>query len=69
MIFPGASDNGRRMEMLEIPNHNFYFAVQYHAEFTSRPGKPEEAFLSFVEASIKRKEGINSTSELGYGAD
>jgi CTP synthase len=69
MIFSGASDNGRRMEMLEIPNHNFYFAVQYHAEFTSRPGKPEEAFLSFVKASIKRKEGINSVSELGYGGD
>ncbi len=55
MIFSGASDGGRRMEILEIPNHNFYLAVQYHAEFTSRPGKPEEAFLSFVEAAIKNK--------------
>ena len=60
MIFSGASDNGRRMEILEIPNHSFYFAVQYHAEFTSRPGKPEEAFLSFVEAAIRRKEKIRS---------
>jgi CTP synthase len=55
MIFSGASDGSRRMEILEIPNHNFYLAVQYHAEFTSRPGKPEEAFLSFVEAAIKNK--------------
>ena len=55
MIFSGASDGGRRMEILEIPYHNFYFAVQYHAEFTSRPANPEEAFLSFVEASIKNK--------------
>lgn len=55
MIFSGASYDGSRMEILEIPNHNFYFAVQYHAEFTSRPGKPEEAFLSFMEASIKNK--------------
>lgn len=55
MIFSGVSDGGRRMEILEIPNHKFYLAVQYHAEFTSRPGKPEEAFLSFVEAAIKNK--------------
>jgi CTP synthase len=55
MIFSGASDNARRMEILEIPNHKFYFAVQYHAEFTSRPGKPEQAFQSFVEATIKNK--------------
>ncbi|MEM2759208.1 MAG: CTP synthase [Nitrososphaerales archaeon] len=56
MIFSGVSDKGRRMEILEIPNHNFYIAVQYHAEFTSRPGKPEQTFLSFVEAAIKRRQ-------------
>ncbi len=55
MIFSGASDGSRRMEILEIPYQNFYFAVQYHAEFTSRPANPEEAFLSFVKASIKNK--------------
>lgn len=55
MIFSGSSDNGKRMEILEVPNHNFYFAVQYHAEFTSRPGKPEKAFLSFIEAAVKNR--------------
>lgn len=55
MIFSGTSDEGRRMEILEIPNHKFYLAVQYHAEFTSRPGNPEEAFLSFVKAAIDNK--------------
>ncbi|MFQ5920717.1 MAG: CTP synthase [Nitrososphaerales archaeon] len=57
MIFSASSDNGRRMEILEIPNHRFYFAVQYHAEFTSRPGKPEEAFLNFVRAAAAGKKG------------
>ena len=47
------SDSGRRMEILEIPNHRFYFAVQYHAEFNSRPGKPEQAFDAFVRAAAK----------------
>jgi CTP synthase len=45
------SDNGRRMEVLEIVDHKFYFALQYHAEFNSRPGKPEQAFEAFVKAA------------------
>jgi CTP synthase len=52
MVFSGWSDNAKRMEILEIPNKRFYFAVQYHAEFTSRPGKPEESFLAFVKAAV-----------------
>ena len=51
MVLSGYSDNGRRIEMLEIPNHKFYFAVQYHSEFNSRPGKPEQAFDAFVKAA------------------
>ncbi|MGI0004795.1 MAG: CTP synthase, partial [Nitrososphaera sp.] len=47
------SDGGRRMEILEIPGHRFYFAVQYHAEFSSRPGKPEQAFDGFVRAAAR----------------
>ncbi|MGE0242975.1 MAG: glutamine hydrolyzing CTP synthase [Nitrososphaeraceae archaeon] len=54
LILSGYSDNGKRMEILEIPDHKFYFAFQYHAEFDSRPGKPEQAFESFVKiASVK----------------
>jgi CTP synthase len=47
------SDGGRRMEILEIDNHRFFFAVQYHAEFTSRPGKPEQAFDAFIRAAAR----------------
>jgi CTP synthase len=54
MALSGFSDNGKRTEILEIPNHKFYFAFQYHAEFDSRPGKPEPAFELFMKvASIK----------------
>lgn len=51
MILSGHSDNGRRIEMLEIPKHKFYFAIQYHSEFNSRPGIPEQAFEAFIKAS------------------
>jgi len=51
MIFSGESDNGRRMEILEIPSHKFFVGVQYHPEFDSRPGFPEEVFKAFTVAS------------------
>ena len=51
MIFSGESDNGRRMEILEIPLHKFFIGVQYHPEFDSRPGFPEQIFKAFTTAS------------------
>ena len=53
MIFSGDSDNGRRMEILEIPSHKFFVGVQYHPEFNSRPGYPENAFKAFIDAASK----------------
>jgi CTP synthase len=48
MVLSGHSDMGRRIEILEIPSNNFFFAVQYHSEFNSIPGRPEEAFKAFI---------------------
>jgi len=58
MIFSGFSDELRRVEIMEIPHHPFYLATQYHAEYTSRPGKAEPVFLGFLEAALKRKRTI-----------
>ena len=51
MIFTGKDDTGRRMEILEIPDHPFFVAAQSHPEFTSRPTRPNPCFLGFVLAS------------------
>jgi CTP synthase len=51
--FSGSSDDGKRIEILEIPDHPFYLGIQYHGEFHSRPGLPEPAFEGFVKASIQ----------------
>jgi CTP synthase len=51
MIFSAESDGGKRMEILEIPSHRFYLGVQFHPEFSSRPGFPEASFEAFVKAS------------------
>ena len=53
MIFSGDSDNGRRMEILEIPSHKFFMGVQYHPEFNSRPGHPENTFKAFINAAAE----------------
>jgi CTP synthase len=51
LIFSADSDKGKRMEMLEIPSHKFYLGVQFHPEFNSRPGFPEESFSAFIKAA------------------
>ncbi|KAF3785968.1 CTP synthase [Nymphaea thermarum] len=42
--FMGKDETGRRMEILELPNHPFYVGVQFHPEFKSRPGRPSPLF-------------------------
>lgn len=54
MVFAASSDNGRRMEILEIPQCRFYMAVQFHPEFDSRPGLPEPSYRAFVAAAGHR---------------
>jgi len=54
MKFSGESDNGKRMEILEIPSHKFFLGVQYHPEFSSRPGFPEAAFEAFIAVSAQK---------------
>ena len=54
LIFSADSDGGKRMEMLEIPLHKFYLGVQFHPEFNSRPGYPEEVFLAFIKAASEK---------------
>eukprot|EP00927_Polykrikos_kofoidii_P077269 TRINITY_DN74227_c0_g1_i1.p1 TRINITY_DN74227_c0_g1~~TRINITY_DN74227_c0_g1_i1.p1 ORF type:complete len:664 (+),score=109.76 TRINITY_DN74227_c0_g1_i1:75-1994(+) len=54
LIFSGQDDRGQRMEILEIRDHPFFFACQYHPEFKSRPSRPSPPFLGFVLASAGR---------------
>jgi len=57
LVFSGKSEDGRRMEILELPDCFFFFASQFHGEFKSRPGKPDPEYYGFVKACIDRKLG------------
>jgi CTP synthase len=59
LVFSGKSVDGRRMEILELPNHYFFFASQFHGEFKSRPGKPDPEYYGFVKACLDKKLGKN----------
>lgn len=53
MVFSGISPDGRRIEMIEIPGNDFFFASQFHPEFLSRPNRPQPIFKAFIEAANK----------------
>ena len=55
MIFAGTSPDNHIVEMVEIPNHPWFAACQFHPEFKSRPNKPHPLFRGFVTAAAKHK--------------
>lgn len=55
LVFSGRSPDGKRMEILELPDKYFFFASQFHGEFKSRPGKPSPEYYGFVKACLSRK--------------
>jgi CTP synthase len=57
LVFSGKSPDGRRMEILELPDRFFFLASQFHGEFRSRPGKPSPEYFGFVRACLDRKQG------------
>jgi len=55
MKFSGRSPDGKFIEIVELDQHPWFVAVQFHPEFKSKPLKPAPLFASFVEASHKHK--------------
>ena len=50
----GTSPDGRLVECIELPDHPFYVASQYHPEFKSRPTRPQPLFKAFIGAAARR---------------
>jgi len=51
LTFVGKDESGQRCEILELPDHPYFVAVQYHPEFKSRPGRPSPPFLGLILAA------------------
>ncbi len=54
MRFSGTSPDGKLCEVIELPNHPWFVAVQYHPEFKSKPLMAQPLFAGFVRAAIDR---------------
>jgi CTP synthase len=53
LIVSGTSLDGQLVEIIEIPDHPWFIAVQFHPEFQSKPHAPHPLFKGFVEACKK----------------
>ena len=53
--FSGLSPEGKLMEIMELPDHPWYVAVQFHPELRSRPIAAHPLFRAFVGASLAHK--------------
>lgn len=53
MVFSGRSPDGKFVEVIELPSHAWFVAVQFHPEFQSKPRTPHPLFRDFVQAAYK----------------
>ncbi|MDT8369076.1 MAG: CTP synthase [Longimicrobiales bacterium] len=54
LVISGTSPDGGLIEMVELPDHPFFVAGQFHPELKSRPMRPAPLFAAFIEAAVER---------------
>ena len=57
LIGSGVSPDGRLVEIVELVNHPWFVATQFHPEFKSRPNRPHPLFREFIGAALRKKRG------------
>ncbi len=56
LCFSGTSPQGDLVEIVELPDHPFFIAGQFHPEFKSRPNRPHPLFKGWIAAALERAE-------------
>ena len=56
MVIAGRNPDRNLVEIVEIPSHPFFVAVQFHPELKSRPNRPHPLFREFVGAVTKHRD-------------
>ncbi len=60
LVLSGLSPDGRLVEVIELPDHPWFAACQFHPELKSRPNRAHPLFREFVAASMERKRKADS---------
>jgi len=58
MVLSGFSVDGTLVEMIELPDHPWFLACQFHPEFTSTPRDGHPLFTGFIRAALERREAL-----------
>jgi CTP synthase len=58
MVFSGVFPARNLVEIVEIKNHPYFIAVQFHPEFKSKPDKPHPLFRDFIKAALNLQGGL-----------
>lgn len=64
-MISGTSPDGRLVEIIELTDHPFFIATQFHPEFRSRPNTPHPLFKGFIEAASSQVIGDGQEPEPG----
>ena len=63
MNFSGTSPDGKLVEIVELDDHPWMVAVQFHPEFKSKPTSPHPLFAGLVEAALNRMTGKTKSED------
>ena len=65
LIMSGTSPDQGLVEMIELPDHPWFIACQFHPELKSRPTRPHPLFASFIEAAAAHARGSHTQAAVG----
>jgi CTP synthase len=64
LVFSGTSPDRNLVEMVELPNHPWFVACQFHPEFKSRPDNPHPLFKGVLQAALQHKNAGKPTGAV-----
>ena len=68
MLLSGLSPDGRLVEIVELRDHPWFVASQFHPEFKSRPERPHPLFHGFVTTALALRDGVEPVLDGGRDA-
>ena len=60
LVLSGKTEDGKFVEIIELPEHPWFVACQFHPEFLSRPQDSHPLFTAFIRASYERAKGAGA---------